>query len=1058
MRVTQMSTPNTRDRSRRRKLYAVVLPFIVQCTALVVVAPALAADADGDGVEDAADWCPTTTDLNGPVPTSGQLCDGCLGDDQTVLGCNASDILACRPGPNKREYAHGLRENTQRIVRSRRGWAARCGCDPTLDGDGDGVADCVDGCPDDGDKTAPGACGCGVTDDDRDGDGAADCVDGCPDDPARTEPGDDGCGAESSTGTIATGSRLLLQTSSGSIEIPADVLPSGVVVTLSKSDLSSVEDPPANSGETPIGDAIKVEFSETPPIDFVITVGVRVPEPAPQFFRGRTRIVGGNRFAETSPAGWQLEIGRFDAATSTLYFDLRGTAQSLEFVVVGVDSGAVARQPSDGLDALADAGDSFLRGLQLPSLISTALAQGGQVQTVYADFSSFGWAILCDPSRFEEVFDGSCTAAAGQPPAVLAEKFSVAGQFLINLQFPRAAVQLARTEDIARSGLVFATSGPSQPIPAALGGGEGYFLAYLVVPEDIRPNLGFYQPATGRVTMTVEEDGIVDPQDEDTVGHELFHAAQEAEIPAVTALWIVEGSATAVGGAFVDSGSLLDYRYAGWRDWVTALNSSIDPDYYQTVEFWTNLGGGSLTYLAPFFDQLAMLGDVPLGDDYAAVNQALVNSGAGGLLPLRDAYLDLIQTRDAQMEYPHCFQGTCIVGENCTETGETGGALEAISAGCIDFIVADDVCPNGPWELTVQVDPATAADWHVLLDGNLEEPNQSIELTSSSFRVWPIFARISDGAASSPESYAIAIERLCQCGDGQIDDEEECDDGNITSGDGCDEFCLIEECGNSRVEGVEECDDGNVANGDGCDSRCTIETGVRLREQRYRVTVRSTLAYGEPYIDEQKWEAITSVEDGSAPSTRQMVRAVAYPDGSVESQNDLTEIDPVGSGSIGLALASTLEGSVGSPSEGSLAHSQAALQAAIDARSGTSLTIEGSLSSMTAVEGEAVLNQSPEARSESRYEVGFIVDRSAVLDLSWDCGLRSVAVRRVAPDPSYLVNLSRVYFSDFGWSCDPVQVPLMAGDYQITIDGSVFSERRRFDQSIGGSFRIEASE
>jgi hypothetical protein len=65
-------------------------------------------------------------------------------------------------------------------------------CEP--DADGDGTPDCVDGCPNDPAKIAPGACGCGVADTDTDGDGTADCVDECPDDPAKIAAGACGCG------------------------------------------------------------------------------------------------------------------------------------------------------------------------------------------------------------------------------------------------------------------------------------------------------------------------------------------------------------------------------------------------------------------------------------------------------------------------------------------------------------------------------------------------------------------------------------------------------------------------------------------------------------------------------------------------------------------------------------------------------------------------------------------------------------------------------------------------------------------------------------------------
>lgn len=45
------------------------------------------------------------------------------------------------------------------------------------------MADCVDGCPNDVNKAAAGACGCGAADDDADSDGIADCIDNCPSDP-----------------------------------------------------------------------------------------------------------------------------------------------------------------------------------------------------------------------------------------------------------------------------------------------------------------------------------------------------------------------------------------------------------------------------------------------------------------------------------------------------------------------------------------------------------------------------------------------------------------------------------------------------------------------------------------------------------------------------------------------------------------------------------------------------------------------------------------------------------------------------------------------------------
>ena len=70
-----------------------------------------------------------------------------------------------------------------------------CGCGVAdTDTDADGTADCLDGCPTDPLKTAPGICGCGVADTDTDSDGTADCLDGCPTDPLKVAPGICGCG------------------------------------------------------------------------------------------------------------------------------------------------------------------------------------------------------------------------------------------------------------------------------------------------------------------------------------------------------------------------------------------------------------------------------------------------------------------------------------------------------------------------------------------------------------------------------------------------------------------------------------------------------------------------------------------------------------------------------------------------------------------------------------------------------------------------------------------------------------------------------------------------
>jgi cysteine-rich repeat protein len=64
------------------------------------------------------------------------------------------------------------------------------------------------------------------------------------------------------------------------------------------------------------------------------------------------------------------------------------------------------------------------------------------------------------------------------------------------------------------------------------------------------------------------------------------------------------------------------------------------------------------------------------------------------------------------------------------------------------------------------------------------------------------------------------------CGNGVVDDGEECDDGNVDDDDACTSLCLNAICGDTFVEsGVEQCDDGNDDDTDGCHGDCTAGVG-----------------------------------------------------------------------------------------------------------------------------------------------------------------------------------------------------------------------------------------
>ena len=97
-----------------------------------------------------------------------------------------------------------------------------------------------------------------------------------------------------------------------------------------------------------------------------------------------------------------------------------------------------------------------------------------------------------------------------------------------------------------------------------------------------------------------------------------------------------------------------------------------------------------------------------------------------------------------------------------------------------------------------------------------------------------------------------------QCGDGEVDEEEDCDDGNQIDSDACTSFCEPARCGDGLVhEGVEACDDGNLVATDACRSDCqpmprTVTTGMKAM-----MTVALTIADRSL----RRWTCLLSFED-----------------------------------------------------------------------------------------------------------------------------------------------------------------------------------------------------
>src|SRR5262249_21342749 len=75
--------------------------------------------------------------------------------------------------------------------------------------------------------------------------------------------------------------------------------------------------------------------------------------------------------------------------------------------------------------------------------------------------------------------------------------------------------------------------------------------------------------------------------------------------------------------------------------------------------------------------------------------------------------------------------------------------------------------------------------------------------------------------ANTDDTDACVHCKFARCGDGIVEKGiEACDDGNTVDTDGCRNNCSLPSCGDGVVSMGEECDDGNKDDTDDCTSRC----------------------------------------------------------------------------------------------------------------------------------------------------------------------------------------------------------------------------------------------
>jgi cysteine-rich repeat protein len=158
-----------------------------------------------------------------------------------------------------------------------------------------------------------------------------------------------------------------------------------------------------------------------------------------------------------------------------------------------------------------------------------------------------------------------------------------------------------------------------------------------------------------------------------------------------------------------------------------------------------------------------------------------------------------------------CLDGSaCASNADCTDGSTCGDG--ALACGSSRVCVAGDSAKVGNQCSSDRAcDTVVAAGEEPVLDGQCS--NQAVPLTRT---------RTCNNATCSWNQSAFSINnsQACKaaatCGNGQVEEGEQCDDGNAANGDGCTNSCQFNVCGDGFLySGVEECDAG-TQNGEFC--------------------------------------------------------------------------------------------------------------------------------------------------------------------------------------------------------------------------------------------------
>jgi hypothetical protein len=368
--------------------------------------------------------------------------------------------------------------------------------------------------------------------------------------------------------------------------------------------------------------------------------------------------------------GWVPRLGNLSEDYSSFSFELNGSAEKMSFVV------AVGNRIRT----------HFATPLN-PSL--SAHSMRTQTNAAASTWYQRPWVVICDLGSFDADTRKACDEndADYELTDVIIKLDEATENYRLE-GWEKAKLKTMGVNQIRRLNVQL---GPSS-LGAALENSEViYNVAYYYkqIGEGDDRAAGSYDTATGGLELS---QSVLDATRflaaGDTIGHELFHAIQRAEMPRLFASPhflnykpLFEATATAMGFwtlAPRDTASLLERRRGTWdRAWVVPFANADRLNPYRAFEFYVEISRGDLDYFHQLFANMPATGSV--NQDISAALEA--STGVG----LADSYMTrLLPFRGGESAYQHCDRLFSLTDSGSISYSSSGlFPLEAMSSQCI---------------------------------------------------------------------------------------------------------------------------------------------------------------------------------------------------------------------------------------------------------------------------------------------------------------------------------------------------------------------------------------